>query len=308
MFNKSCTILTQLPKQRVRQWLNYFETVIFDADGVLWHFDQAAEGAVDAFNLLKATGRQIFIATNNSSLTCENIMKKANSLGFEPDDGHVITSASSIATYLATKGFSKKVYVVGEPGIRDELTQQNICNFSIEPEPTDEPMHEFAKRMELDPDVGAVVVGKDDSFTVQAIIRACSYLSNQRVLFLGTCMDAGFPIDKKRVLVGAAAMIAAVKTISGRKPLILGKPNPWMLHWPKSCGVINPETTLMVGDTLRTDILFAHNNGFQSLLVGSGVNSLKDVERLRNSGNDKLKNQIPDAYLPSLVHLLEFLC
>lgn len=59
--------------------------------------------------------------------------------------------------------------------------------------------------------------------------------------------------------------------------------------------------------SLATDILFAHYNGFQSLFVGTGVNSLKDVEKLRNSGNEKMMHMVPDTYLPKLCFINEFL-
>ncbi|XP_034481845.1 glycerol-3-phosphate phosphatase [Drosophila innubila] len=308
MFKQTCTNLTKLPKQRVRQWLSTFETIICDADGVLWHFDKAIEGAPDTFNLLKSSGRRTFVVTNNSGVTSDVLVKKANDFGIELNDGFMLTSSLSIAKYLAGKKFAKKAYVVGEAGIREELAKLDICSFSVNYEKTDKSMLKYAKEMQLDPDVGAVIVGKDDTFTVQTIMRACGYLLNERVLFLGTCLDGAYPIGNNRVLVGAGAMIAAIKTISGRKPLILGKPNPMMVKEECSCGLINPETTLMIGDTLKTDILFAHNSGFQSMFVGTGVDKLEMVEKIRCSDNKNMLAMIPDTYLPSLAHLQEFIC
>lgn len=59
--------------------------------------------------------------------------------------------------------------------------------------------------------------------------------------------------------------------------------------------------------SLRTDIAFAYNSGFQSMLVGTGINTLKDVDRVRKSGDAKQLPQVPDVYLPSLAHLQKFL-
>ncbi|KAH8302859.1 hypothetical protein KR044_011328 [Drosophila immigrans] len=306
MFKQSFTNLTQIPKQRVRQWLSSFESIICDADGVLWHFNNAIEGAPETFNLLKASGRRMFIVTNNSGVESSVLLKKARGFGIELDDNNMLTSAMSIAYYLASKKFTKKAYVIGEPGILQELSKLGICSFKCDNVPADQGMLQFAKKMKLDPEVGAVVVGKDDDFTVQSIMRACSYLLNNRVLFLGTCLDGAYPIGNNRVLVGAGAMIAAIKTISGRKPLILGKPNPMMVNEPRNCGFVNPETTLMIGDTLKTDMLFAYNSGFQSMFVGTGVNTVKDVEEARCSGTEQGMAMVPDTYLPSLALLQEF--
>ncbi|KAL7733803.1 hypothetical protein ACLKA6_011526 [Drosophila palustris] len=308
MFKQTCTNLTKLPKQRVRQWLSTFETIICDADGVLWHFNKSIDGAPETFNLLKSSGRRTFVVTNNSAELAEVLVKKANGFGIDVNDASMLTSATSIAKYLASKKFGKKAYVVGESGIREELAKLDICSFSVNYEKTDMSMLKYAKAMKLDPDVGAVIVGKDDTFTVQTIIRACGYLQNPRVLFLGTCLDGAYPIGNNRVLIGAGAMIAAIKTISERQPLILGKPNPMMVQEERNNGLINPETTLMIGDTLKTDILFAYNSGFQSMFVGTGVNNLEMVERIRCGGNKKLMAMIPDTYLPSLADLQEFIC
>ncbi|XP_034109926.2 glycerol-3-phosphate phosphatase [Drosophila albomicans] len=306
MFKQSFTNLSKLPKQRVRQWLSTFETIICDADGVLWHFNKAIEGAPETFNLLKASGRRMFVVTNNSGVESSALIKKARSFGIELDDNHMLTSAMAIAHYLGSKKFSKKAYIIGEPGINHELSKFDICSFAVQNEQSDKSMLQFAKEMKLDPEVGAVIVAKDDTFNVQTIMRACAYLLNNRVLFLGTCLDGAYPIGNNRVLVGAGAMIAAIKTISGRKPLILGKPNPMMVNELRNCGHINPETTLMIGDTLKTDILFAHNSGFQSLFVGTGVSTVKDVEAARCSGTQQGMAMVPDTYLPSLVQLQEF--
>ena len=42
---------------------------------------------------------------------------------------------------------------------------------------------------------------------------------------------------------------------------------------------LNIEKTLMIGDSLQTDILFGLNNGIDTLLVESGVDSEKDVQQ-----------------------------
>ncbi|EDV97662.1 GH14576 [Drosophila grimshawi] len=309
MFKHSCTHLTTLTKQRVLQWLGTIETVLFDADGVLWDNDKPIASAVNAFNTLRAAGKRNYIVTNNTTVSCDGILKKAISLGLETDKDHIISASLSVADYLANKKFQKKVFLVGESGISEELANLDICSFTVKPEPMNKSMKDFTLELKLDPDVGAIVVGRDDNFNVPTLIRANSYLQNRRILFLGAGMDKGYPIgENRRMVVGGGPIIAAIKTVSERKPLILGKPNPWMLRRPISAGLINPETTLMIGDTIQTDIMFAYNTGCQSLLVGTGVSSLKDVAKIRNSGNDKMMVMVPDFYLPNLEPISEHLC
>ncbi|XP_017126816.1 pyridoxal phosphate phosphatase [Drosophila elegans] len=306
MFKQTCSDLTKLPKQRVRQWLSSFESVICDADGVLWHFAKEIEGAVETYNHLKSTGRNTFIATNNSETSRKDVVNKAKSFGIQIEEESVLTSSYSCANFLATKKFQKKAFVMGENGIHYELENLGICSAKVS-ETLERPIHEFVADLKLDPDVGAVVVGRDEGFNMAKVVRAGTYLLNPSILFLGTCLDAAYPIGNNRVIVGAAATLAAVKAFTGRKPLVLGKPNPWMAASLLHSGVIKPETTLMVGDTLETDIRFSANCKFQSLMVGSGVNSLKDVQKIVEEGDPKKMDLVPDTYLPSFGHLMEFL-
>ncbi|XP_022208343.2 glycerol-3-phosphate phosphatase isoform X2 [Drosophila obscura] len=283
MFKRSCTDLTKIPKEQVRQWLSTIESVIFDADGVLWHLNRPVDGSVETFNMLKSSGRKTFVATNHSGFLTKDLAAKATKFGFDTEEEQMLSSALSVAKFLSSKGFKKKAYVVGESAIVGELAKENICSFCLGKEKLVKPMDQFARDMELDPE-------------------------DPNVLFLGTCLDTAYPVAKDRIIVGAGAMVAAVKAISGRKPLILGKPNPWMIDQLLQCGILKPESTLMVGDTLYTDILFASNCGFQSLLVGTGVSSLKDVRQIRNGEEQNKIEMLPDTYLPSLGHLQEFLC
>ncbi|XP_068139853.1 uncharacterized protein [Drosophila tropicalis] len=241
MFKQSCSNLIKIPKQRVRQWLNTFEVILCGADGVLWHLNRPIEGAADTFNLLSASGKQTFLVTNNSSMMAADLSRKANQFGIVVQEHEVLSSSLSIANFLNAKKFQKKAYVVGERCIMQELAKFGICAFSSD--------DKFAPKDKLDANVGAVIVGKDDEFTVPEIERASSYLRNDNVLFLGTCLDAAYPVGEKRLIVGAGAMVAAIKALTSRKPLILGKPNPWMVAHLQQCEVIKPETTLVIGDT-----------------------------------------------------------
>lgn len=61
----------------------------------------------------------------------------------------------------------------------------------------------------------------------------------------------------------------------------------------------------MIGDTLTTDVAFARNADYKSLLVGTGVSKLKEVEEIVekiNNGDDseELRKFVPDFYVSSL--------
>ncbi|EDW35950.1 GL17529 [Drosophila persimilis] len=308
MFKRSCTLLAEIPKQEVLQWLGSIETVLFGTDGVLWNFDDPIKGSVETFNATRNKGKRCFLVTNDSSMVASDMAQKAMCLGLKVGEQEILTSAACISNYLVVKKFKKKVLVVGETGIQEELQKAGIQSVTIDQEAEEHKMGPFARNLIVDPDVGAVVVGRDKSFNVSKIVVACTYLLNPKVMFLGTCMDTIYPVCEKRVTVGAAAMVAAIEKSSNRKPLIMGKPNPQMVYKLRQSGVLKPEKTLVIGDRLSSDIIFANNCGFKSLLVGSGAGSLEEAQQLKMEGNEKKLMMVPDTFLPSLGHLMEYLC
>ena len=53
----------------------------------------------------------------------------------------------------------------------------------------------------------------------------------------------------------------------------------------------------MIGDSAAIDVRFGKNNGVRTLLVGSGKNNLKDVEKWLKCG---AYDKVPDYYASSL--------
>ena len=70
---------------------------------------------------------------------------------------------------------------------------------------------------------------------------------------------------------------------------------------------IEPETTVMIGDRLNTDILFGGNNGIRSILVLTGCSSLQDVVNKEGSQNSEDKKEIPTFYADSVAAIGRFL-
>lgn len=66
----------------------------------------------------------------------------------------------------------------------------------------------------------------------------------------------------------------------------------------------------MVGDRLNTDCLFGNMNGFQTLLVGTGVHKMNDVQDVQaklisGESSEELDKMIPDFYVSSLKQIFK---
>lgn len=101
-------------------------------------------------------------------------------------------------------------------------------------------------------------------------------------------------------------ILAAIENVIERKPIVIGKPSKLLTDL-----ALNHEAhrdrkkILMVGDRLNTDILYGGQNKFQTLLVGTGIHQMADVENIQTridggESNEELKDMIPDYYATSL--------
>ncbi|XP_072947362.1 glycerol-3-phosphate phosphatase [Epargyreus clarus] len=298
MFKSAVFNLEEASKDQVQEFLNSFDTVLTDCDGVLWIDNNAIAGSAEAMNYFRKLGKRIFYVTNNSTKIRSDFALKAQQLGFIADQEEILSTAYLVAHYLKGIGFKKKVYLIGSNGIGDELKAVGIRHIGIGPDNV-KPDFKNMKPSDLDPEVGAVVVGYDEHVSYPKFMKAASYLASEECLFIATNTDERFPKSGSIVVPGTGTLVRAVETCSERKALVLGKPNDYVRKFLESSG-LDPARTLMIGDRCNTDIEFGVRCGFQTLLVLSGVTSTKDLEKMRK----EQKPPLPDVVLPKLGDLI----
>ncbi|XP_063382471.1 glycerol-3-phosphate phosphatase [Cydia fagiglandana] len=301
MFRSAVFNLHEGSKDQVQEFLNSFDTVLTDCDGVLWIDNNAIPGSADAMNYFRKIGKKIFYVTNNSTKIRSDFAAKAQQLGFIASQDEILSTAYLAAHYLKGIGFTKKVYLVGSNGIGEELKAVGIRHTGIGPDHV-KPDFKSMKPSDLDPEVGAVVVGFDEHVSYPKFMKAASYLASEDCLFIATNTDERFPKGGSIVVPGTGTIVRAVETCSERKALVLGKPHAYVRKFLESCG-LDPARTLMIGDRCNTDIELGVRCGFQTLLVLSGVTSPKDLEKIRN----EKKPPLPDVVLPKLGDLMSLL-
>lgn len=116
-------------------------------------------------DMLKKAGKRIFFVTNNSTKSRKGYLGKFNSLGLTDVEAEEIFSSSfAAAAYLEQTKFKdtgKKVYIIGEVGIKEELDLVGVPYIGAEDFKGMEPDMGKVGKVDVDPDVGAVVVGFD---------------------------------------------------------------------------------------------------------------------------------------------------
>src|SRR2546425_10521164 len=74
--------------------------VIFDADGVLIHGKTPQPGAIELLDWVRASGRRLFVLTNNSSTARGKYAARLRHMGFRISASEIITSGYLTARYF----------------------------------------------------------------------------------------------------------------------------------------------------------------------------------------------------------------
>jgi 4-nitrophenyl phosphatase len=241
--------------------LDAIRNLIIDMDGVLWHGDRPMPRLRAFFDLLRARGINFVLATNNASRSGAEFAAKLAGMGVTVALDEILTSPQATAAYLSANAPDARVFIIGEPGLKTELTARDLKVVN-----------------DTDAQVAAthVVVGIDRTLTYAKLVEACLLIRGGAV-FIGTNPDVTFP-GERGIVPGNGATLAALRASTGVEPLIIGKPEPEMMVQAMARMGGTLADTAVIGDRLDTDILGGIRAGMTTLLVLSGVTSAEDAE------------------------------
>ncbi|XP_058114881.1 phosphoglycolate phosphatase 2-like isoform X1 [Magnolia sinica] len=292
-----------LSAQNVEALFDSVEAFLFDCDGVIWKGDKLIEGVPQTLEMLRSRGKKLVFVTNNSTKSRKSYAKKFQMLGVTVSEEEIFCSSFAAAMYLKSIDFpqEKKVYVIGEEGILEELELAGFTGLGG-PEDRDKRVHLKPNFLfEHDKSVGAVVVGLDQYINYYKLQYAILCIrENPGCLFIATNRDAVGHMTDLQEWPGAGCMVAAVCGSTQKEPVVVGKPSTFLMDFLLKRFQIDTSKMCMVGDRLDTDILFGQNAGCKTLLVLSGVTTLSGL-------HDPSNNIHPDYYTNQVSDLLELL-
>lgn len=235
--------------------------------------------------------------TNNSTKSRSGYKKKFDSLGLvETAPDEIFSSSFAAAAYLEQTKFKetgKSVYIIGEVGIGEELDLLDIPWSGGPNDVGKQPDMGPGGKLEVDPNVGAVVVGFDRHINYYKLQYAQLCINEHDAEFIATNLDAVTHLTDAQEWAGNGSMVGAIKGCTGQEPVVVGKPSPLMIDYLETKYGMDRKRICMVGDRLDTDVLFGTDNGLQSLLVLSGVTT---EEKLLDSAN----TITPDYYAETI--------
>lgn len=231
-------------------------TVFFDLDGVLWFGTELAPHAAELVRTLRDTGRQVCFVSNVTSSTAAMVAERLESLGIAARAEEVQTPFSILADHPLLAD-DPPIFLLGNAAIRRVLVD---AGFNL----TD------------DPEVSRLVIVSRDTGMCYADLAAAAQALYSGATLLAMNLDMRVPMDGGQLVPGNGAIVAALTAATGVRPAAVGKPDPFYFERALARFGAAPETTVMVGDNLDSDIAGGNRAGLVTVQVGGDGYTLLD--------------------------------
>ena len=240
--------------------INGKKLFIFDMDGTIYLGGRPFDFAIRFIKNLRANGKKVLFFTNNASHTVPFYKKKLERLGFEPQDGEIMTSGDVTYEFLARHRKGKTVYLVATDELVEEYRAKGI------------------RLLRGDEDKADIVITSfDTSITYEKLNNACRFVRNGAE-YLSTHPDYNCPTETG-FIPDSGAIAAFVTASTGKTPTYFGKPYRETVEMiAETTGYSNDEMCIF-GDRLYTDIALGKKFGVTAVLVLSGETVPEDVEK-----------------------------
>jgi NagD protein len=246
---------------------------LIDMDGVIYRSAELIPGAIQFIRALKASDIPFLFLTNNSQRTRRDMATKLQRMGMPVGEEHIFTCAMATARFLARQKPNGTAYVIGEGGLLNAL---HLNGYSI---------------VDKSPDY--VVVGEGRTLSFEMLEHAVQMVLDGAKL-IATNLDPNCP-TQAGTRPGCGAIVALIEAATGIKAFSVGKPSPVMMRTArKELGLATSET-IMIGDTMETDILGGVQMGYSTILVLTGSTRQADLSKYAFQ---------PDRIVESVANLL----
>ncbi len=217
-----------------------YNNFIVDIDGTTFRKQVPIDGTSSFLKNIKKNNKKFFFLSNNSSLNFKSFEKLFKKVNFKINKSNIINSTDVLITYLKDNKI-KKVYASGNKKFLGELKKNHIAVSKNNPT--------------------VVIVSYDDEINYKKM-QTLSELLNKGIKFIATHDDNFYP-SIKGPIPDAGSILSLLETTTGKKPSkIFGKPSVEIKKLLKIKG-----KTIVIGDKIEKDILFAKNCNYDSALV-----------------------------------------
>lgn len=231
---------------------------LLDMDGTIYLDHELFPGAISFLDAVRTGGGRYLFLTNNSSRSVDAYIRKLAGMGIEAEKDDFLTSVDALTADLADCCY-RKCYAFGTQTFRNQLAEAGVPVTS-----------------QLEEDVDCLLIGFDTELTFQKLEDACILL-NRGVDFIAANPDWVCPTWYGSVP-DCGSVCEMLFRATGRRPRVVGKPQPAMALLALERTGYAPSQAVMVGDRLYTDIACGVNAGIDTAFVLSGEGTLADLD------------------------------
>jgi len=232
---------------------------LFDMDGTLYLGDRLYEFTRDLLQTIRDTGATYLFMTNNSSKSVEDYIRKLQKLGIRAVREDFITSSQATAYYLHKHHAGERLYVCGTESLKTELRKEGFT------------VTEDVEQTQC------IVMGFDTELTFQKLHDVSYLLLTRQIPYIATNPDLVCPTEFGSVP-DCGSVCQMIFNATGKRPLVIGKPEPLMPQLAMERIGVTPAQTCVVGDRIYTDVKSGLAAGALSVLVLSGETDLAILE------------------------------
>lgn len=262
--------MTEPSNAALLQRLRDARAFLFDLDGTLVLGDRHNQGlvplpgALDMTRWLARQGTPFAIFTNGTTKTPRQYADVLRSIGFDVADHVMMTPASSAAAVFARRGY-QRVLVLGTDALADPLREVGI--------------EALLPAGDSPPEVDAVLVGWYPRFTMAALEAACHAVWAGAALYSAS-QSMFFATAQGRALGTSRAICAMIKSLTGCRVEVVGKPALAALRGAAAVLGVRPAELAVVGDTPDLEVAMAHRGKALAVAVTSGLADAASLDAL----------------------------
>ena len=255
-----------------------YKVIFFDAFGVLKNSEGLLPGIEHTFDWLKENDKDFYVLTNDASRSPQELAESYYRQGLHAITPDLIISSGMLAhEYLDLKVRSGTVAYLGTEKSAHYLESSGLKTLPI----SQVDLKDVA-------DINALVLLDDEGFDWNTDLnKTVNLLRKRNIPVIVANTDATYPVSKSRIAIAIGAVAKMIETIVGKQFIRFGKPDAqlFMFAYERlgNAAQVSKRDILMVGDTLKTDILGGNKFGLDTALVLTGNTQPQDAEVLIRS-------------------------
>ncbi len=261
-----------------RSIVSRYEAVFLDAYGVLKNYNGLIPGINHTLAYLEEKNIEYLILTNDASRSPERLAHSYQAKGLMAIQPEKIISSGMLAReYLR---FKVKTGTLAYLGTESSAHYVEDLGLHLVP----------ISQVDLDDceDINALALLDDEGFDWNHDInKAINLLRRRNISVVVANTDEAYPVSRERVAIAIGGIADMMEDITGRRFIRFGKPDAQMFMFAYERltrhRAIDRNRILMVGDTLRTDIIGGNKFGLDTALVLTGNTLPEQAEFLIQS-------------------------